>query len=229
MTQNGNADGVIEGIPEFVAKELGVLTLSAKLSLSSTACANLRSVRTGSPAEETTFAIVTLTAVSCSPRAVRAQVVLCHTLRAWLRTTPTCLDAPPLTQDPVLMADSTGHRFTLPGPHRTLLWKSRLVDVFHVPFGRRFGNCNRSSWCLDFPRHGQEMKLGVVRGGCRRMCEFAERAGTKARRHAGMHAGAEHDVTSAIGLGLCYMAQPYDVLTSLTMCVCVLSWKLLGD
>ena len=28
--------------------------------------------------------------------------------------------------DPVLLADSTGHQFTLPGPHRTLLWKSRL-------------------------------------------------------------------------------------------------------
>merc|ERR1719221_224083 len=38
--------------------------------------------------------------------------------------------------DPISLVDEVGQRFTLPGPHRTLLWKSFLMAVHRAEPGK---------------------------------------------------------------------------------------------
>eukprot|EP00933_Yihiella_yeosuensis_P019669 TRINITY_DN15892_c0_g1_i1.p1 TRINITY_DN15892_c0_g1~~TRINITY_DN15892_c0_g1_i1.p1 ORF type:complete len:407 (+),score=58.69 TRINITY_DN15892_c0_g1_i1:177-1223(+) len=64
--------------------------------------------------------------------------------------------------DPVQLSDPEGNRFTLPGPHRTLLWKSRIGSLRWCLPGERFSLCVEAHSCETGPRHRYQMLLGLI-------------------------------------------------------------------
>lgn len=64
--------------------------------------------------------------------------------------------------DPVLIADGAGGVLQLPGPHRTLLWKSRITSLrWSIP-GERFSTCSVAAGCADTPVFHKRVLLGVI-------------------------------------------------------------------
>ncbi|CAE7938945.1 unnamed protein product, partial [Symbiodinium sp. KB8] len=64
--------------------------------------------------------------------------------------------------DPVLIADGAGGVLQLPGPHRTLLWKSRITSLrWSIP-GERFSTCSVAAGCEDTPVFHKRVLLGVI-------------------------------------------------------------------
>merc|ERR1712110_684310 len=55
--------------------------------------------------------------------------------------------------DPVALVDYFGNSMTMPGLHRTLLWKSRIIELRWVRLGARYARCEESSHCLTMPLH----------------------------------------------------------------------------
>ncbi|CAE7284343.1 pom1 [Symbiodinium natans] len=64
--------------------------------------------------------------------------------------------------DPVAIADGAGGALHLPGPHRTLLWKSRVTSLrWSVP-GERFSRCSAEVGCEKHPTFQKRILLGVI-------------------------------------------------------------------
>lgn len=64
--------------------------------------------------------------------------------------------------DPVAISDGAGGTMRLPGPHRTLLWKSKITTMrWSVP-GERFSRCTANYGCERGPVFEKRMLLGTI-------------------------------------------------------------------
>ncbi|CAE8620721.1 unnamed protein product, partial [Polarella glacialis] len=64
--------------------------------------------------------------------------------------------------DPVLMADPEGDNFKLPGPHRTLLWKSRISALRWSRPGERYARCGEAEKCATSPLFKHRLLLATI-------------------------------------------------------------------
>lgn len=63
------------------------------------------------------------------------------------------------------LVDPIGRRFPMQGPHRTLLWKSRLAELHPIKPGSRYARCMETSGCLEGPMLPEDWAgafIGVV-------------------------------------------------------------------